>query len=206
MADSAPSQNMSKSLQVKDIKITGRFVFFWRSAACFSQFYQLKQNAKLFTMTDAVNDEEETYHSTEQWMMAEKARLMNDPASVQRILKAAKPSKCKSLGRKVQNWNKELWLANRETIVLRGNLAKFSQNPGLRKAILDTGDRTLVEASPGDTIWGIGLSKDDNRCNNPETWRGLNLLGKAITKARNIIKTQEEGWTYTGGDIPQLEE
>ena len=65
-----------------------------------------------------------------------------------------------------------------------GNRAKFAQHPNLRRFLLDTGNRILVEASPVDKIWGIGLAQDDPRAQNPLQWQGLNLLGFALMKVR----------------------
>lgn len=91
----------------------------------------------------------------------------------------------KALGKKVKNYDDAIWIENRERIVEEGNFAKFSQNADLKEALLATKGTTLVEASPYDTIWGIGLKEDDVRAKNVATWRGLNLLGKILTNIRD---------------------
>ena len=91
----------------------------------------------------------------------------------------------KALGKKVKNYDDKIWIENRERIVEEGNFAKFSQNADLKEALLATKGTTLVEASPYDTIWGIGLKEDDARAKNVATWRGLNLLGKILTNIRD---------------------
>lgn len=91
----------------------------------------------------------------------------------------------KALGKKVKNYDDTIWIENRERIVEEGNFAKFSQNADLKEALLATKGTTLVEASPYDTIWGIGLKEDDARAKNVSTWRGLNLLGKILTNIRD---------------------
>ncbi len=91
----------------------------------------------------------------------------------------------KALGKKVKNYDDAIWIENRERIVEEGNFAKFSQNADLEEALLATKGTTLVEASPYDTIWGIGLKEDDVRAKNVATWRGLNLLGKILTNIRD---------------------
>ena len=75
----------------------------------------------------------------------------------------------------------------RELIEWRGNLAKFSQNPELGDWLIGTSPAVLVEASPVDTIWGIGLAADDKRASDPAKWRGLNLLGFVLMKARDQL-------------------
>ena len=78
--------------------------------------------------------------------------------------------------------------SERLDIVIRGNVAKFSQNEVLRTKLLETGDRRMVEASPLDKIWGIGLAANDPLAYAPENWRGLNLLGAALETVRDQIR------------------
>ena len=117
-------------------------------------------------------------------MMAEKARLMGDQNIAEQIMKTTDPRKVKGLGRKVQNWDEAKWLANRERIVTEGNFAKFTASQELKEVLLSTGDSVMVEASPMDKIWGIGMAKEDPRAVKEEEWLGTNLLGKCLMKAR----------------------
>ena len=71
--------------------------------------------------------------------------------------------------------------------MVAGNLGKFDQNPDVRRFLLGTGSRELVEASPVDDIWGIGLAADDPHAQDPATWRGLNLLGRALVEVRAAL-------------------
>nr|WP_316521305.1 NADAR family protein [Kitasatospora sp. K002] len=125
-----------------------------------------------------------TYASAEHWMMAGKARMFGDEEIAQQVLEAQSPAEAKKLGRLVKGFDDERWVAGRFELVVAGNVAKFGQDETLRSYLLGTGDRVLVEASPLDRIWGIGLAADDIRSQQPSEWRGLNLLGFALMEAR----------------------
>ncbi len=127
------------------------------------------------------------YRTAEHFMMAEKARLFGDEKTCARVLEAASPAEAKKLGRLVGNFDEQAWLAARNDIVVRGNEAKFSQHPHLKDFLLGTGDRVLVEASPVDRIWGIGLAATDPGAEDPKQWRGLNLLGFALMEVRRRL-------------------
>ena len=162
------------------------YVFFWGhrplpggeiGKPCFSQWWPAKFSLDGFT-----------YHSAEHFMMAEKARLFNDEGTRMRIINASSPKLAKQLGRQVENFREEVWREARFSLVVEGNHAKFSQNPELGTFLLSTDNKVLVEASPFDSIWGIGLSATDERATNPERWRGLNLLGFALMEVRHRLR------------------
>lgn len=125
------------------------------------------------------------YTSAEQYMMAEKARLFGDEKIRTEILRTSDPRKCKALGRKVKNFDKAVWDKRKENIVRNGNFEKFMQNSALRSFLLSTGDKVLVEASPTDRVWGIGLGKNNPDALDPKKWRGQNLLGFILMAVRN---------------------
>ena len=127
------------------------------------------------------------YQTAEHYMMAEKARLFGDDEMRGEILAAEHPAEAKALGRRVSGFDGAVWAARRFDIVVAGNVAKFGQDEGLRAYLLGTSSRVLVEASPVDRIWGIGLAADDERAKNPLRWRGLNLLGFALMEARHKL-------------------
>lgn len=128
------------------------------------------------------------YATAEHFMMAEKARLFGDEAILPRILQAGSPGAAKSLGRRVSGFEEGKWTAAREAIVERGNLAKFSQHADLGAWLRATHPYVLVEASPQDRIWGIGLAADHPDAEHPSRWRGLNLLGAALTRVRDRLR------------------
>ncbi len=116
--------------------------------------------------------------------MAEKARLFHDVDAERRILRASSPGAAKRFGREVRGFDESEWVANRFDIAVKGNTAKFGQNEKLATFLLGTKHRVLVEASPVDRIWGIGLEARDARAENPLAWNGLNVLGFVLMEVR----------------------
>jgi len=135
--------------------------------------------------------DEITYPTAEHWMMAKKALLFGDAENFNLILKAHKPAIAKALGRAVKNFDAAIWSSKAYELVVEGNQYKFSQDESLKNYLLGTGNKVLVEASPFDTVWGIGLSKNDEKAKDPFKWKGTNLLGFALMEVRDRIKKQE---------------
>ncbi|NOV00593.1 NADAR family protein [Paenibacillus planticolens] len=162
-----------------------KFVFFWGHTppndggidkSCFSQWWM-----------SPFEVEGTAYSCPEQFMMAEKARLFGDNEMLDVILKANHPKEMKSYGRAVRNFDKDTWDNECYDIVKRGSFAKFSQNPKLGDYLKSTNNRIIVESSPLDCIWGIGMSQSDPEVENPVKWRGRNLLGFALTEVRDVL-------------------
>lgn len=161
-----------------------KYVFFWGhqkpevgvSKTCFSQWYESRFEV------DGIS-----YLTAEHYMMAEKARLFGDKVSEQQAIDASNPGEAKTIGRSVKGFEEQIWLENRFSIVVAANIAKFSQNQQLKEFILNTNNRVLVEASPLDKIWGIGLAADDKRADNPNQWKGDSLLGFALMEVREKL-------------------
>lgn len=127
------------------------------------------------------------FNCVEQFMMYCKAKLFRDELTAAKIMVASHPRVQKELGRSVVGYIDAIWSQRRGQIVARGCYAKFTQNLALRDALLATGDTVLVEASPYDRIWGIGLSEHDARALDPSQWKGLNLLGIALMQVRERL-------------------
>lgn len=158
------------------------YFFFWGSSPanphevgreCLSQWYPAE-----FKVGDR------RFATAEHFMMWRKAILFDDREIADRILAAQHPHEAKKLGREVRAFDADVWSKTRSEIVVEGNLAKFSQNQRLASLLLLTGRKVLVEASPRDTIWGIGLGERNPRAGDPAEWRGLNLLGFALMRVR----------------------
>ena len=152
------------------------FTFFFTEANPFSQWYRCT-----FTVG------ENTFNCAEQYMMHGKALLFADRETAAKILAADHPRQHKALGRKVKPFDDATWKRERAAIVRAGNHAKFTQNAELLDQLLATKGTTLVEASPYDKIWGIGLAATDPRAKDPALWRGQNLLGKILTELRDQL-------------------
>ncbi|EAC3357933.1 hypothetical protein BJM51_07710 [Listeria monocytogenes] len=163
-----------------------KYIFFWGhqpaedgkiSKSCFSQWWICSFKV------DGVE-----YNCAEQFMMAEKAKLFNDMEMREKILAAKHPKQAKDFGRLIRGFQEDIWLKNRFNIVMRANQAKFSQNEELKKFLMQTKKRILVEASPVDKIWGIGMAADNKNVENPLYWKGLNLLGFALMAVRDELE------------------
>lgn len=129
------------------------------------------------------------YCSAEQFMMAEKARTMGDETARRQIMATDDPHHAKRIASQVRNFDESLWRSERLGVALRGSVAKFSSDTRLREFLVGTGPRVLVEASPHDLVWGIGVRPDDERVCDPYRWRGQNLLGFTLMRARLLLAT-----------------
>jgi ribA/ribD-fused uncharacterized protein len=162
------------------------YLFFWGhrgnsaseiSKSCLSQWFELP-----FFVAGT------TYQTAEQWMMANKALVFNDLKTYRKIIEADRPGEAKKLGRQVIGFDEQTWNAGRYDIVMRGNIHKFNQHPQYASYLLSTNDLILVEASPLDTTWGIGISEGNEAIYHPTDWNGLNLLGFALMEVRDFLR------------------
>lgn len=161
------------------------YLFFWghtpkipgvTNKSCFSQWFPAE-----FKVDDTM------YPTAEHWMMVQKAKLFKDEEALSKMLNTSKPGTAKALGRTVKNFDKSVWDDKAYHIVVEGNIHKFSQNEPMKNFLLTTGNKIIVEASPRDHIWGIGLGQDRKEALNPATWRGTNWLGFALMEVREEL-------------------
>lgn len=153
------------------------YCFFWRSGSPFSNFHpaEYEYDGNVFTCS-------------EQGFMHSKAVLFGDHAIAEEILKTTSPMKIKQLGRQVRGFKEKTWKNARVDIMYQHCFAKFAQNEHLKEALMRTKDKAMVEASPSDAVWGIGLNEDKARRRAPETWRGQNLLGQVLDRVREELR------------------
>lgn len=165
----------------KDKKLD--YVFFWKpenevvNKSCLGQWQLSKFEVDV-----------DEYCCAEQYMMSEKARLFQDNEIIDKIMSSSDPKVIKALGKKVKGFDQILWDKAKYSVVLNANYFKFSQNIEMRNFLLSTRNKILVEASPLDTIWGIGLSETNGKIMDPTKWRGQNLLGFALMEVRDDLK------------------
>lgn len=181
--------------QIYDQSVPGHFatddyVFFW--AGPFSNWHPSS-----FLMKDCYVEDVTAYASyevncSEQSMMYEKAKFFNDDESAAKILNAKEPGAQKRLGRGVKNYVEQDWVTIRIDLVTEILLRKFAQNDDLLKILLDTGDRIIVEASPYDKVWGIGMGVDKYPAIiDQKNWKGENLLGICLMNAREELRNPD---------------
>lgn len=158
------------------MKNVNNYTFFWKDKIA-------QWNMKPFTDTFGVE-----YCCAEQYMMAMKSLLFEDSVTYKKIMDTNNPKEIQELGRKIQNFIEETWDEHKETIVINGNYYKFSQNNDLLDILMSTNNSILVEASPYDKIWGVGLSVENPDILDENKWKGKNLLGKCLMKVRELLK------------------
>jgi ribA/ribD-fused uncharacterized protein len=160
------------------------FIFFWRHTPVVPEIDErcLSQWSPHGFVVDGTK-----YATAEHFMMAEKARIFGDEETRREILRATTPKTVKELGRKVRHLDDAIWRRERFDVVLRGSKAKFSSDAKLKEYLLSTATRVLVEASPLDRVWGIGVAEDHADAEHPAKWRGLNLLGFALMEVRAVL-------------------
>ena len=155
-----------------------QFIFFWSGP--FSNWYKTN-----FTI-DGI-----TYNCAEQYIMHQKALLFADNDIAKQIMASNNPKEQKALGRKIKNFDMYYWNENCVQFVFRGNHAKFLQNKRLYDMLMNTSPNTLVEASPFDTIWGIGIDEKTAIKVPQSEWKGTNWLGYTLTYLREFFEEEE---------------
>jgi len=158
------------------MRIIQGMTLFWRSRVVFSNWYLSK-----FVYMGI------EFNCSEQAMMWLKAMFFGDAETAAEILAEPSPAEQKKLGRKVKGFVKEVWDDVCEDLMVPVLVAKFCQDKTCLAGMVASEGTELVEASPSDTIWGIGLEENDPRVLDRSQWRGLNRLGKTLMRARPSV-------------------
>lgn len=161
------------------MKTIGNFTFFWGKDDPLSNWHPAPFEYK-----------GKTFAQTEQFMMYCKASLFGDTSMAEKILGETNPKINKSQGREVSGFDKSIWNEKCRNYVYIGNREKFRQNQHLLDALLATGETILVEASPYDKIWGIGMTSSDPRATDPNLWLGTNWLGEVLMRVRSELSRE----------------
>lgn len=171
--------NVKEKQQAPEINHSENYVFFWQTSSPFSNWHPAKYT-----------HEGIEFNCSEQGVMYDKAKLFGDDETAQKILECneSEQREMKELGRKIRNFNEDTWNKNKVDIYTNHCRAKFVQNEHLKTKLLETGTKTLVEASPYDKVWGIGLHERDAKIIHPSKWPGQNLLGKILTSIRDELE------------------
>ena len=162
-----------------DFYENGTQVFFWES---------LFSNWEPGEFDMLINDDSITFGCSEQAMMFFKAMTFNDFASAKLVMATNSPKEQKAIGRQVKNFDQAVWEKKGLELFPEVLAAKFEQVPGYKAILLGTGDKTLVEASPFDAVWGIKMGVNHPYLIDESKWQGKNLLGICLMKARDLVR------------------
>lgn len=165
-------------IMVHDMRYTETHVYFFTDDAPFSNFYKTAFIYKGYDLS-----------FSEQGLMIEKA-LLFEPSKADDIAQATHPYQAKQLGRSIQNHDDKKWGAVRYDKMVAVLKAKFA-SPDLKSILLETGERTLVEGSPYDRVWGVKIDWQDDRILDEANWKGQNLLGKALMEVREYYQDKQ---------------
>ena len=170
------------ALSKRDFSEYTKFTFFYKTRHPFSNWHPA-----MFVDASSI-----VYNCSEQYMMAEKAKLFNDREIRNKILESTDPREQKELGRQIRGFDSKIWSENARRIMYEGLLLKFSQNAKLREILSATAGTLIVEAAKDDKIWGIGLGEDDPLIHDRKNWLGTNWLGETLTELREDFLRAEK--------------
>ena len=114
--------------------------------------------------------------TTEHYFQAQK--FIGTPY-VEKVRKLQHPRDAFQLSRdpRVSRWRRTDWESVKDDIMLKALHVKFSKNSRLRKRLLDTGTRELIEHTSNDSYWGDGGNGT-----------GQNKLGQLLMEVRRELR------------------
>jgi ribA/ribD-fused uncharacterized protein len=158
--------------------VTEEFIFYFSEDSLYSHWYKCD-----FFVAG------EKYCCVEQYLMYRKAILFGDNDVAKKIMNSSRPSWHRMLGKQITGFDKKKWHDHCRTFSLEGNLAKFSQNPVLKEALMQSAGKFFAEASPYDRVWGIGLSLSNPQNLVRANWRGKNWAGESLDATRKELQS-----------------
>ena len=167
------------NLTLKDGSVV-KALGFWGNESHFSNFHPCK-------IKFMYRNEMREIDSSEQMFMIFKSIMFKDDKSTFDIIDAQNPMLAKSIGRSVKNYDDKKWSESRYEYMVSSVMLKAVQNKDFRDRLTETKGMYLVEASPYDKIWGVGLKTNESDIRFEDKWRGENLLGKALMKVRDDL-------------------
>ena len=164
----------------KDLNVTDKYVCFWGSE--FSNFHPC-----------TIKAEGEVFSSSEQYFMWQKANYFRDEVIAGAILRAETPRDAKNLGRRVDGFDDDAWAEVRMQAMFNAVYCKFTQNEDLKERLLapEYADKSFVEGSPVDNVWGVGIKFNDPKIADEKNWTGQNLLGQVLDSVREELLKNE---------------
>lgn len=164
---------------------TDRSILFWHGDSPFSNWYrglEIKYQGFVFDNSEAL-------------FMYLKCKFFNQEELALEVTENQDPAKVKKIGRKIKNYNEKSWAESRVGYMKLVQVMKFGQHPELNKILLATGDKQIIEASPLDNIWGVGMYSTHPDVEDPEKWKGQNLLGKVLESVRKVYRDVDSNFT-----------
>lgn len=155
---------------------------FFTRIYCFSNHY----------MCEKLVIDDMSFYCTEQYYMFYKARVFSDKEAMKQIMQTKDSKLMKRIGSNVKGFDQDKWYKIAIQVMVIASIKKYEQNPALRRQLFETAGTELVETSPTDERWGIGLSLFDWRLRDKEMWRGMNILGRLLTMLRDKLLERPE--------------
>ena len=141
-----------------------------------------------FFSSPFVVDQTEVFSCVEQYFQYNKAILADDENAAAAIMCTSDPLETKRIGDAIymnQETNKS-WRSTNKKIMTEALTHKFQQSTQARKALLETKELNIVEASY-DRFWGCGKPLRDSDSLNEAKWTGKNMMESLLKSVRKYL-------------------
>ena len=155
--------------------------FPWRSTTGPIRFYNRGEPYYEFTnfYEAVVRIDNDDWLTTEHYFQAQKFVGTPLVGTIQ-MLERPREAFEKSRDPRYSKWRRSDWQSVKEDVMYKALQAKFTQHEKLRRKLMETGDRELIEHSPYDSYWGDGGNGT-----------GKNRLGQLLMKLRREMKEKQ---------------